>query len=774
VTPVPLVKRRTTHPTGALLLANVRYWTQIAPLVRTQLERWEQRAQMIVDPELRTLALTKLRGESFNAEAAAMLATRAARAQRGHVVEAIVALELLFDYLDGLTERPSPDPLGEGTRLFEAFTDAIEPPCGGAGRTECDGSRAGDGGYLEELSDAARTALAQLPAADAVRDVARRAVARGAQAQIRMHATAVLGTAQLEAWARGEATQADLGWRELLAGAASSVLVVHALIAAAADPHTTPAEADEIATAYLAICVLLTLLDSLVDEERDARAGQRGYVSFYEDRELLALTLADVARRADGEVRALRGGAHHAMLLVGVVAFYTSAPGAADPLAAPIARRLHAELGPLILPTLAVMHAWRLAKRISTRKRRRLMRAASTAAVWIALGAAVGVPAYLASPAPTAQAARIESVRDEGHLRFKSSSGSWLTDEGPIAGSIRGRARVSFDYDGSPTVAAHFTIYASDGSITGRARGRLSDPTSLSPSFRGSLSITGGSGRYARARGSGELFGVFYRRNYALTVQAIGSLRYSSAAGSARVPRTPSYAQSHTSTQVAQSAKITAAFLPESLGAATTVSLGFQIHGGRGLPSPLTGIDFRYPANLGIVTSGLGVAACNPASLEVHGPSACPANSVIGHGGAVVEVPLGPEVVVETAKLVLFAGPSPDGYLRLLVSATGLTPVAARIVMPTLLLAGHLHIAVPLVASLPGGPDVAVVRVRVTLGGHLTYYERAHGKTVAYHPKGILLPQRCPYGGFRFAATFAFRDGSDTHARTKVACPGQR
>ena len=88
--------------------------------MRRELRRWEQRALAIEDPALRALALEKLRGEGFHAEAAAMLATLAPRCHRQDVVEAIVALELLFDYLDGLTERPSGDPLGEGERLFGA------------------------------------------------------------------------------------------------------------------------------------------------------------------------------------------------------------------------------------------------------------------------------------------------------------------------------------------------------------------------------------------------------------------------------------------------------------------------------------------------------------------------------------------------------------------------------------------------------------------------------------------------------------------------------
>ena len=148
-------------------------------------------------------------------------------------------------------------------------------------------------------------------------------------------------------------------------------------------------------------------------------------------------------------------------------------------------------------------------------------------------------------------------------------------------------------------------------------------------------------------------------------------------------------------------------FTPLRLGAPTTVSLGFQISAGAGqVPSPLTGVDFHYPANLGIATSGLGVASCPVAELEAHGPSICPPDSRMGSGSAFVEIPVGGEVLTETASIGLVAGPSENGYVKLLVSATGLSPVAARIVMPSLLLAGNLKLTVPLVESLPEAPDV--------------------------------------------------------------------
>ena len=219
-----------------------------------------------------------------------------------------------------------------------------------------------------------------------------------------------------------------------------------------------------------------------------------------------------------------------------------------------------------------------------------------------------------------------------------------------------------------------------------------------------------------------------------------------------------------------QSASISTVFTPLRLGAPTTVSLGFQISAGAGqVPSPLTGVDFHYPANLGIATSGLGVASCPVAELEAHGPSICPPDSRMGSGSAFVEIPVGGEVLTETASIGLVAGPSENGFVKLLVSATGLSPVAARIVMPSLLLAGNLKLTVPLVESLPGAADVSVVRVHVTLGGNLTYYERRHGKMVPYRPKSVVLPKRCPRGGFKFSATFSFLDGTQAEAARTVA-----
>jgi hypothetical protein len=117
-------------------------------------------------------------------------------------------------------------------------------------------------------------------------------------------------------------------------------------------------------------------------------------------------------------------------------------------------------------------------------------------------------------------------VHDEGQLHFLHSSGSQIIDAGITRGTLPGRGRVRFTYTGNPTVNASFTISGSGWAISGRATGQLHNPNSSTPSFRARLTLSGGSGRYAHANGSGELFGVFNRRTYALTVQAIGTLHY--------------------------------------------------------------------------------------------------------------------------------------------------------------------------------------------------------------------------------------------------------
>jgi hypothetical protein len=210
-----------------------------------------------------------------------------------------------------------------------------------------------------------REALASLPASTVLAEQMRVSAARAATAQLHIHGALPLDEEQLAAWARLHAPGSSLHWREFLAGAASSVLAVHALIVAAANRRTTHEQGLELDRIYLSIAVLPTVLDSLVDEEQDARDGRTGYARcYYGDPSVLAARLASVIANALCQARGARNGPHHVMTLVGVVAYYASAATADSDLARPVTERITAQLRPLITPTLALMRAWRAAKRL--------------------------------------------------------------------------------------------------------------------------------------------------------------------------------------------------------------------------------------------------------------------------------------------------------------------------------------------------------------------------------------------------------------------------
>lgn len=231
-----------------------------------------------------------------------------------------------------------------------------------------------------------------------------------------------------------------------------------------------------------------------------------------------------------------------------------------------------------------------------------------------------------------------------------------------------------------------------------------------------------------------------------------------------------------------QSVALGAAFTPYRLGAPTTIDLNLQVQAPADqIPSALTEVEVRYPQNLGFALSGLGLAVCSSATLEAAGLSGCPADSIMGRGNALAELRFGPQLVTEKATISIARAPDQEGHIALLLYASGPSPVNTQILSPAQLLpagppfGGRLDMQLPVIPSVPGAPDVAIVSLRVSLGPQgLIYYEHTEGSTLAYTPKGILLPRTCPRGGFPFAATFSFLDGSHPVAQTIVPCPDPR
>lgn len=229
-----------------------------------------------------------------------------------------------------------------------------------------------------------------------------------------------------------------------------------------------------------------------------------------------------------------------------------------------------------------------------------------------------------------------------------------------------------------------------------------------------------------------------------------------------------------------EQATLQASFSPDRLEASTTIAFGFHLQTTTGLaPPPLTSVALHMPAGLNYTLTTLGLSVCRPATLQANGVKGCPPNSRIGSGSALVEVPFGTGSGHEIPEIQAVVGPSTSGgNMVVLFYANGQFPVSAQLVFSGEVLpdtgafGSELATSVPLIPSVPNGPDVSIVNVNATIGpAGLTYYHHVHGRLKPFHPRGIGVPERCPRGGFPFSAAFVFQDGSTASASTTVPCP---
>jgi hypothetical protein len=83
-----------------------------------------------------------------------------------------------------------------------------------------------------------------------------------------------------------------------------------------------------------------------------------------------------------------------------------------------------------------------------------------------------------------------------------------------------------------------------------------------------------------------------------------------------------------------------------------------------------------------------------------------------------------------------------------------------------------LDTSVPPIPTAPSTPPVSVLSLVANIGPrHILYYKRVHGRSIAYRPEGLSVPETCPRGGFVFVGEFGFQDASHVTARSVEPCP---
>jgi tetraprenyl-beta-curcumene synthase len=340
-----------------------RYWLEVFPHVRREAARWRRRAKEIPDPVLRRAALTNLSAERLNLDGAAAFAAFVPDEHRVAVVRAQVALQVAYDYVDTLAEQPCRDPVRNGDQLHRVLGAALDP---GGPRIDyyAHHPHTDDAGYLQGIVETCRSILRKLPSYASVADSAQRAAVRMASYQSLNLNESQGDHAALARWAYTQTPSgADLRWWET-AASAGSALGVYVLIGAAAESGVRAAEAVAIDEAYFPwIGSLHLLLDSLVDRQEDAAAGQRSLLDYYSSPEEAASRLSLLATESLSRIRMLPCGQQHVLLLAGMASHYLSMPEASRPDALLSTRSVLGAIGGLAAPTMLVMGARRAAAR---------------------------------------------------------------------------------------------------------------------------------------------------------------------------------------------------------------------------------------------------------------------------------------------------------------------------------------------------------------------------------------------------------------------------
>jgi len=150
------------------------------------------------------------------------------------------------------------------------------------------------------------------------------------------------------------------------------------------------------------------------------------------------------------------------------------------------------------------------------------------------LALAVVIPATAANGAATpssahgtARLSRSLAVHDETTMHLVRAVGEALYEEGTATGTLPGTAKVQLHINAAKgSASATFTFFLRGGTLSGHSSGKASGGHNGWESFSGRMTLNRGTGKYAHASGSGNMYGAIYRRTDKLVVQDIGTLHY--------------------------------------------------------------------------------------------------------------------------------------------------------------------------------------------------------------------------------------------------------
>lgn len=308
---------------------------------------------------MRNIALSALKTKRGNTHGAALFSVLPGRRSRP-LIRLLTTYQVLWDFLDSLTESDLGISGADVLHLHGALVDAIDPfaplddyyaPLG----------LPSDAGYLEALVSSCRVSFTALPSFGMVFPLLRREATRIGVQAINHHPDPVCREEELRAWvAREYPGDHEVRWFEI-AAAAGANLAIYALFALAAEPHCCQAEITATYRAYFPWTgALATMLDGFVDQLDDARNSEQCYISYYGSLSHAIRQISRLTRRCLLETHALENGERHALVATAMVAMYLSRDSARSLPLRSGARQIVGAGGSLTRVLLPALRLWRV------------------------------------------------------------------------------------------------------------------------------------------------------------------------------------------------------------------------------------------------------------------------------------------------------------------------------------------------------------------------------------------------------------------------------
>jgi cytochrome P450 len=318
---------------------------------------WRERAAAIPDAPTRTDALEALAHKRDNVEGASLFSILP-KDRDDRVIRLLVAYQIMWDFLDSISERGACAGRANVLRLHRALIEGLDPeaPISDYYRYH---PWKNDGGYLLSLVETCRSICAELPSYRQIHPLIRRGVEDCSIQSLNHEREPNRRDLALKEWGEREfADEHTLTWFER--AAAASAFTPHVLLALAAEPSWEQHELLAVYSAYFPLVPLaIAMLDSYLDLADDVANGSHSYISHYPSETIALERLATIIRRIVSSTTGLPKSRRHAVLIEGIVAWHLSIDGFNKRTTPEKARMLARAGGSLTRMLLPMVHLWR-------------------------------------------------------------------------------------------------------------------------------------------------------------------------------------------------------------------------------------------------------------------------------------------------------------------------------------------------------------------------------------------------------------------------------